>query len=379
MSTLRDWTPYSIAAVLDGPYGEWIMWGVVAIAFIALAGAALPRHLTEKRSGKTLTIALGLVLTIGLFMARDIYHFSLETFAFIAIAILAIVMSFIVYGLSKTSLPKHTAFALTYAGIFGSFFFISPTLYDALAESFPPIGGIGMTLFIISLVMLTLDALRMLTRDRKTGLTTPVVHPPEIKAEEAEIKQQENQELREDLPAIRKEGLTIERMLEILRALRLSNADPQSKIEIIKNVGSRTQEITAALAMLRNHAEVDKLLEVKTARDMRKRLEQTTDPRTRALIKKEMGLERHRFEVFEFIIQHEKRIMQWEKIFLQNLTAAIDHLSNGRIDQASNHLKAGEKDLGTMRHILERLLSLEKVTVRVINKERRILNKEARV
>jgi len=146
-TTLRKFIPFQPEELLNGPYGDWLLLIIFCGLFIAISGAVLPRHLTEKRYGKAVVTFTGLILGIGLFKAKDIYNFNLESFGFLAIWIIILIMGFVMYGLTKIGLAKSTAVSVTYCVMFLSFFLLSPSLFDAIAEAFPLVNLIFIVLF----------------------------------------------------------------------------------------------------------------------------------------------------------------------------------------------------------------------------------------
>ena len=70
--SLRNFMPVDPHELLSGTYGEWVKIILFCGLFIALAGAVLPKRLTEKRYGKALTVFTGLILGLGLYTAQNL-------------------------------------------------------------------------------------------------------------------------------------------------------------------------------------------------------------------------------------------------------------------------------------------------------------------
>jgi len=140
--------PYDPLELLRGPIGEWVVLILLCGLFIAIAGAVLPKRLTEGRYGKAVTIIVGLILGIGLFMTRKLYNFNLESFGFLAIFIIIILMFLVAYGLLKMHFNKDMAIGISYCMIFLTFYIMSPSLFDTFAETLPILNGIFFFTFI---------------------------------------------------------------------------------------------------------------------------------------------------------------------------------------------------------------------------------------
>jgi len=145
--SLRRFTPIDPHDLITGVLGEWLQIILFCGLFIAIAGAVLPKRLTEKRYGKALVVFTGLILGIGLYMAKNIYNFNFESFGFLAIWLIVILTGFVAYGLMRMGMRGDIALSLTYIVIFLTFFLMTPTLYDSIATSFPLLNGIFILAF----------------------------------------------------------------------------------------------------------------------------------------------------------------------------------------------------------------------------------------
>ncbi len=134
---LRRFIPAAPEEFLEGPLGEWVVITLLCALFIAIAGAVLPKRLTEKRYGKALVICTGLLLGFGLYKAKDIYNFNLESFGFMSIWLIAVLLGMVAFGLFRYGMKPDIAFALTYCVMFLSFSLIAPSLFDSIADSLP--------------------------------------------------------------------------------------------------------------------------------------------------------------------------------------------------------------------------------------------------
>lgn len=139
---IRRFMPHGPLELLRGPFGEWVVLILLCGLFIAIAGAILPKRLTEKRYGKGVTIFVGLILGIGLFMSKKLLNFNLESFGFLGIFIIIILMFLVTYGLLKMQFNKDMALGITYCMIFMTFYIMTPSLFDTIADSLPILNGI---------------------------------------------------------------------------------------------------------------------------------------------------------------------------------------------------------------------------------------------
>ena len=145
---LRSFTPISPMEYMQGAAGEWFFLILFTVLFIAIAGAVLPKRLTQNRFGKMLVISVGLILGVGVFRSRDIFNFNLESFGFLGIGFVVLIMGIITFGLAKIGMRKDMAVAFSYCLMFLTFRMVSPSLYDAFSSSLPILNLIFLVTFI---------------------------------------------------------------------------------------------------------------------------------------------------------------------------------------------------------------------------------------
>jgi hypothetical protein len=150
-SALRLIGPMGPEEFLSGAWGEWVLIIILCGLFIAIAGAVLPKHLTEKRYGKALVTFIGLILGGGLYLAKDLYNFSLESFGFLAFGIVIIIAAAVTFGLTRIGFSKSTSIGLSYCLVFMTFAMMQPSLFDSIARTLPILNLIFYLMFFFML------------------------------------------------------------------------------------------------------------------------------------------------------------------------------------------------------------------------------------
>jgi len=172
---LRKFLPYEPLELLNGPIGEWVVLILLCGLFIAIAGAILPKRLTEGRYGKAVTIIVGLILGIGLFMTRKLYNFNFESFGFLGIFVIIILMFLVTYGLLKMHFNKDMAIGISYCMIFLTFYIMSPSLFDTFANTLPILNGIFFLTFFYITGKLVFNMLKGTGEDLKDKVKSTII------------------------------------------------------------------------------------------------------------------------------------------------------------------------------------------------------------
>ena len=392
---LRSFVPFSPMEYLQGAAGEWFFLILFTVFFMAIAGAVLPKRLTEHRFGKALVISIGLILGAGLFRSRDIFHFNLEPFGFLGIGFVVLVMGIITFGLARIGMRKDMAIAFSYCLMFLTFRMVSPSLYDAIAESLPILNLIFLVTFIYLGGNLFFKILGVF---RKTSESNYFKHAEEnfLKlAESSEEKAEIDKELREETnenKTVRKRIIKltksevssvedIEKLIgQIIVTVRgtpnLSESNAQALLQIIERISKKKNAFMESIATLKKYTSQNQLQDRQRVNDLQKRMTVAKSENEKKEIQQEIALEKKKMGVYSFLQNEEKHLSDFFVLWEKHLYQA-SQLLRARNNPAALNILATLKDrMGTMREQIEKLLRYEEYVRKLIRKEMQILKNE---
>jgi hypothetical protein len=391
---LRSFAPQTIEEILTGPYGDWIIWTTLTIAFIAIVGAAAPKHFTEGKFGRAFVVAFGLILTIGLKLAEEHYHFSIESFAFIALAFLVIILSIMTFSLAKFGLRKDVAAPLTYAIMYGSFFFVAPSLFDAFARGFPPVNGLGMLLFIGCLVYLFGTFLALFLKKKPVHLAQAInglKHADTDRGQQQKIDEEIAQEAQEEraieqqtLPLTKRELNTlddVERQFEALadylrHTTQITHETKPKILQALFALNQRIMLFRKSLDVLRRHITSYRNFDAGIIHELEERLRYADNPKDMKAVRRELEIERSKIRVFDFLAEHEQKLVNFLGLFETDLGQAVERIKSHHQEAALEHLRRAHGRLGTMKSELKTLEELEETVAGKTRKAEKLLKRD---
>jgi hypothetical protein len=383
MTHLRQLIPHSPSEILSGPLGEWVTIILLSALFVAIAGAALPKRLTESKTGKSLVTILGIFLGVALYQARDLLNFNYESFGFFSIGLIIVVAFMTMYGLTKFGFKnKRLAFALSYTIIYLTFAMIAPSLYDSFAESISVINGLLAILFILSLGYSFYEGFRAIVPKGAT--------PQDTKTDRRELLEEEKEEGEEisdikhhtlkltrssnkDLDSIRH---LMQKIAARLKEQNLSIASQQYIASTLNQISKMKDHLQQSLLSLRQYTQSFRQNDTEHLETLKARLQSATNNTQRKEIRKEIEAEENKLELLNFMSRNDSIIMRRLMDFQQHLHYAVQALKQKRQTEAANHVTAAYQQLGTMMGHLKQMLSWEKHIKSLDKKERKLQRKE---
>ena len=279
---LRKFLPYEPLELLKGPIGEWVVLILLCGLFIAIAGAVLPKRFTEGRYGKAVTIIVGLILGVGLFMTRKLYNFNFESFGFLAIFIIIILMFLVTYGLLKMHFNNDMAIGISYCMIFLTFYIMSPSLFDTFANTLPILNGIFFLTFFYIIGKLIYNMLKGTGEGLKEKIKSAIINTEQT-GEDSSMTPKQRKALKSVGGNLKMKDATLKSMLQlkasfdnIIKALDDMGGwiDPQQSkltVKALKPVAQTKSTIGKAFKILTEtiakYKEVDNKLQPQMMRD----------------------------------------------------------------------------------------------------------------
>ncbi|MBT6340291.1 MAG: hypothetical protein HOJ48_13450 [Desulfobacula sp.] len=387
--SLRRMVPFQPDEILNGQYGDWLLLIIFCGLFIAISGAVLPRHLTEKRYGKAVVIFTGLILGIGLFKAKDIYNFNLESFGFMAIWIIILIMGFVIYGLTKMGMAKTTAISITYCIMFLSFFLLSPSLFDAISESFPLINLIFIILFFYMIgkplfsMFNSKNPLKAARKIEHTNFTSG--QDVEIEKEEGEDKVEIKDIKKKTIPGTKRELKSvsaIEKLLiDIIKAIRKkgTNLTPEDKKKIsddLKLINRNENVLKQGLFFIRSHVNAYRRHHKKDINEIQQRLNTANSLKQKQVLGEELHYQKTMLEVISFMDKAESRVIDFCKSFNSLIYQAMNRFTKNNPAEALSYLQTAKNNLAKMDSIYKKQRDLEKYLLKSDKKLIKDLKKE---
>lgn len=379
--TLRRFGPIEPLELLRGSYGEWITLILLCGLFIAVAGAVLPQRLTERRSGKAVTIFVGLIMGIGLYSSRKLFNFNFESFGFLAIFIIVLLMIMATYGLAKLGMSKDVAAPLTYCITFMTFFIMSPSLFDTFAESLPILNGI----FFLAFFYLLGKLLWKMVRHGSTETALKAAHgisfrPPDSAELEREIdfEERERKIVKHSTIKLTKQELkSIDNIRYYLKQIKdvIENAgsqlNDQLKNNIVKtlgNISQTKQDFLGGLDRLNKHILKYKTSDSDKMHKLRERFHQAKDHKKKLEIQKEWLFEKKKMDIYEFMQKEADNIKGFIQSFDTMIGRAVQELKAGGFSNAIKAieycLKYIEQSYGALKELKRHEFYILKVSKR---------------
>ena len=387
--TLRKFIPFQPEEILNGPYGDWILLIIFVGLFIAISGAVLPKHLVEKRYGKALVVFTGLILGIGLFKAKNIYNFNLESFGFLAIWILILIMGFVIFGLTKIGFAKSTAVSVTYCVIFLSFFLLSPSLFDAISESFPLVNLIFIVLFLYMLgkpifsILSSKNPLKAARKIQNTNFTSD--QDVEIEKEEgqdkAEIKDIKKKTMRGTKREIKSINDIEKYLKDIIRIIheKGSNLTEEDKGKIsvdLKQVNFNENILGKGMKYIKSHVDSYFQKHKQDIQEIQERLHKSTSDKQKKILQDEIHYQKTMINVLNYHNRYGLKYVDFVRAFNSLIYKATNKLIHSSPEQTIMHLEKAYQDAVKMQRIYEQQKKFQKLLVRFDKKILKDLRKE---
>jgi len=334
--SLRRLAPIDPRELLSGTWGEWVLIILLCGLFIAVVGAVLPKHLSEKRYGKALTVCLGLVLGGGLYLAKDLYNFSLESFGFLAFGIIIILAAAVTFGLTRIGFSKSTAIGLSYCLVFLTFAMMQPSIFDSIAETLPILNLVFYLLFFFMIGKLIMgmvkhdksafDALRKIKDIKLNRL--PKETEKEIESEVATDKKEDKLIKKQTLKLTKREINTVDDMNNDLQEMQRliktkgNNIDKDEVAQLrykLRRLAREEEVLRQGIQLIPRQLNLYKLRHTKQLEFVRNRLHETKDTEQKKNIYKELDSHKKALTIIETLKTRNQRAIDVKREFDRNI------------------------------------------------------------
>ena len=385
---LRQFTPFKPSEIIN-IYGDWIILIFLCGIFITIAQTFLPERITSKRSGKLLSVFIGLSMGVGLYSAKKAYNFNFESFGFLGIALIVILLAIITFSITSMKMKKSHAVALTYCVMFLTFYLMTPSIYDSFARSLPILNllfVIAGIYFIMSGIFGSLITPKS-TMTSATDLAHADIHPQdesyidkEIDAEKKERKQIKSKTIKltkrelKDIDHIHNSLKDIEKILKDSDSIT-----EQSKNEIaytLVEIRNTKNDFLKGLNLLKQHAKHYRARDQNRIQELRSRYHSIKDELKRHKIKKEVHLEQKKLQIFEFINSNYDKITKFINDFDTQVQKAVIYIKENQPKGAIHPIQTARNHMNMVWHMLKEMKQHEQYLLKLSKKEEKILKKE---
>lgn len=375
-------------------YSDWIIFTLFLFLFWAIAGIALKKRFEENRYTRTLIIAVALVLAVSTYYSvyRGWLHLSLDAFGLFGAVLIFIVIFFIIIGSMRGyGMSLANALSLGFALFYISIWAVIPNILHDIQENFPPVNGILLFFFIVSIIKIIAAFFRY---SRKSPLETARklriknfdnANEPNTGAEENVEVEREEEDEEKEAKSLKKKTMKITkaeiRTLEdvenhIDRMIRLikekGNAIDQEEISelihILRHIVQKEDILKKGLKIIKRHVDAYQALHQKDISELKRRLSETRDRKQYKIIHEELAYQKQMIQALAFLENYESKIIYFYKSFIKALSLAMQKLKENDYEDCLTYLEKAREGLKEMKYVYETQKSIEKYLLRLDKK-----------
>ena len=356
-------------------YSEWIYFTLVLMFFISVAGLTLRKHF-DRPYVKPLIIAVGLMMTVGVFMMRDKLVLIFQGWGIVGTILLVFVAATIPYGLCRGfGMPSNRAFYVVYAIFYILSWVKFPDFYYYLGDHNMGLVNLGLLILFFIAIYKILNMRKSVT-DFVGSLNVENPFRKEI-SREMNLQDQESRSIeREEKRGTKFEIRTLkdieESLMEIVRSLQANstNLTKQDRVKIadkLKKISGKEDVFLKTLQNLKQILQRLRVLDEKQIQEMKNRLARTKGNEKQTL-EKEIFMEEEKIKVEQDVLVLEQKLEQGMAAFNNLLHQTVQVLNGSSypaesityLSQARTILKGIMSTIEKMRTFEDRLLQLTK-------------------
>ena len=365
-------------------YSEWIYFTLILVFFISISGITLRRHF-DKPYVKPLIVAVGLMLTVGVFRFKGQLTKVFEGWGILGTILVVFIAATIPYGLCRGfGLARGKAFYLTYI----LFYIISwvqfSHVYHALGDKNLGLLNLGLLiLFIISLFKM------MKFRKSLSTMATDFKNTGPFRSEIDHEIEEEGREIR----ALKRTGERVTKIeIHTVEDMAESLAEIQRIVESHRNNLPREERLRIA-RILQEISSKEKILnscfdsvrklfgQLGTAdsnqlKELKGRMAKTNGKELK-ILKAEIKDEEEKLRIEKMILELEQKLGQHVNIFNERLDLSLQQIRNSSYPyNAKPYLVKTRLILKDISEILKETKMLEGKIIKLTKLEKRLLKKE---
>ena len=362
-------------------YSEWIYFTVLLVFFISIAGITLRKHFTKPYI-RPLIIAVGLMLTVGVFMVRERLANIFEGWGMLGTILLVFMAATVPYGLCRGfGMTPGKAFHLTYV----LFYILSWTKFP---EIYYNLGERNLGLVNLGLLILFFVSLYKIFRFRKSrGLTVHSIKNPF----RAKVEQEIDTEDREKKMVLLEAGKMTDLKLHTVNDIASELGEIQKTVE--KNRNSLPREaretIVRTLKIISNKETLFKneithlkivfrrleLLDMNQLKELKERLAKLSG-KERYVLQAEISREEEKIKLEQTVMGAQSRLERHLQTFNHFLKTAMEKMQVGYPYESLPYLAKARVFLKDLSGMIQDMRDLEKKIIDLIKIEKGLLEFE---
>ena len=377
-------------------YSDWILFTLLLFFFWAVAGIALKRRFQESRYLRVLITSIALALAVGTYYSvyQGWLHLSLQGLGLFGAVLLFIVIFFIVFGLLRGyGLRLSTALPLGFALFYVSLWAVIPNILTTFQERFPPVNGILLVLFVVSVFKVLATFFRHSRKsplELSKAMPKPDFFPPN--EEDSEIEREEREEKKEvkllkkrsmkltkmEIKTVEEIENYLEQMIGVIKG-KGSDIDQDEIAElshVLRQIGKKQSLLKQGLELIKRHEKAYKNIHKRDVAELEKRFSGAKNNDEKKVIEEEIVYQKRMVEALDFIEKYEQRITDFTQSFNKFIYAAMQKLKGRYASDALEYLVEAHKSLTAMKHVYEKQKEIEKYLLKLNKKTIKDLKKE---
>ena len=365
-------------------YSDWIYFTLMLVFFISIAGLTLIKHY-EKPYVKPLIIAVGLMMTMGVFMMRSKLVLIFQGWGILGTLLLVFVAATIPYGLCRGfGLPANKALYVVYVLFYILAWVKFSDVFYYLGDNNMGLVNLGLLiLFIVSVykIVTLWRGKSDLAGSLKTDSPINKEIGSELEIEEQEGRVFENQENKVTKFEIRTimdiEGSLVEmiRLIE-LHSMNLTTKDREKMSQALKNISKKEGLFRKTLLELKKLLQRISILDEKQIQHMRNRMNRANNEEKQN-IEAEIQMEAQKMNLERDVLALEEKLEQGIEYFHSLMRKAIDILNGSSYPaDAIQYLSQASTALKSIIDLIDKMKKQELMLVEISRNERNALKRD---
>ncbi len=365
-------------------YSEWVYFTLLLIFFISLTGLALRKHF-DRAYAKPLIVAVGLMMTAGTFMWKDMLTILFEGWGIIGTLLLVFIVATIPYALCRGfGMSGQRAFFVVYALFYLLSWMKFPFIYSYLGNNNMGLVNLALLVLFIYSVYKILAGWKSSSDlasgfSKKNPLTKEISEEIDIQNQESKvIRQQENRFTRLEVKSI---SDMEESLVEIIRIIQADNAnlttkDRESISNKLKKISNSEDIFLKTIQNLKKILRRLSVLDDRQLMEMKNRFQKSVGKEKEEL-QKEIYLEEQKIETDQNVIvlerDLEKRVNRFNDLIRQSIRTLNGSQYPADAVEALSGAMATLKDVvgivDKMKHLEDKLFQLSRKEEKLLKKE----------
>ena len=366
-------------------YSEWIYFTLILVFFISVAGITLRKHF-DRPYVKPLIIAVGLMLTVGVFKFKDSVTSIFEGWGIIGTVLLVIMAATIPYGLCRGfGLQGGKAFFLTYILLYVLSWLQFPEIFYLFSDKNLGFINLGLLILFIVAIFKVVKFGKIspkIATDWSSGnsASEPVIDT-EIEEQDYEkrlVKKKAGNLTKIEIRSIEDIAESLAEIHRIIQKHRnnLPKEEREKITEILKDISKRETIFTKSVQKLRKIFQRIGVADANQLREKKERMAKT-EGEEREILTKEIAEEEEKIKIEKSILEFEKRLNQYINSFNESIRITIEHLKTSPYPfDAEPSITKARVVLKEMSEMLKEIKILEEKLVRLTKEEKKLLEKE---